>query len=89
MIKKNGSEEKIYFWATEIEFYLNDGFTHNDTFTHGDAEQRETGTWFFHDFNYGNYKGRRYVSVELTIGKGDYITGGVLIRSMMPVKVVS
>ena len=86
MLTHSGDNEKSYYRVGEIEYYFNDYKVHKDTFTHGDKMQRETGKWYFHKFG-SSYKSGTYMGLDLAFGKGEKAIGGILMRSLMPVRV--
>ena len=79
VLRRYNGTEKSYYRAAEIEVYLNDNSLHKDTFTHGEPYQQESSKWVF--FRGGS----NYTGLELSIGKGENVCGGILLRSMMPV----
>ena len=88
-VRPSGSTCTKYFRVCEIEFYLNDYKVHKDTFTHGASMQKETGKWYFH--RYGNsYRAGTYKGLDVSLGKGAGVAvGGILLRSLMPLTLVS
>lgn len=55
-----------------------------DVFTHGDAQQKVTGSFYFHKSGPNSYKGGTYKGLDLVFGT-EACFGGVLIRSIVDV----
>lgn len=70
----------------EVEVYVNKKGVHEDTFTHAHKDQRSSMGWYFHKrgstFREGTYKG-----VDLTLGNGDNLAAGILIRMIRPLQI--
>jgi 3-methyladenine DNA glycosylase Mpg len=72
----NGKIIKI----AEIEFYLYSQ-DHPDPYVHCHQDQKLYGSWYFHRFKNGSYKGGTYKGLDITMGTKDQYFG-VLIRSI-------
>jgi hypothetical protein len=71
-----------YYRIVEIEFYLKNE-QHPDEYVHCDDDQLLYGTYYFHKFKNGTYKGGTFKGMDITLGDEDTSTYfGVLIRSL-------
>ena len=69
----------------EIEFYLRCD-NHKDEYTHCNDDQLNYGSWYFHKFGNGSYKGGTFKGLDITLGNSKNKYAGILIRSIYDIK---
>ena len=74
--------EKSSFNIVEIEFYYFDKKLHPDCYTHCHDIQKNTLQWYLHRGSNGGIKNGNRKGIDITIGNGVDVFGGVLIRSL-------